>query len=72
MKMNGKFGEQKMEQELKNKLVKLIFEDGNKSQVREGKVIAVSNSFIKLSSKNREELIPLRRILRIQLKGGGN
>ena len=61
-----------MEKEIIGKEVKIVWEDKDKTQIREGKVLGFSNTFITILSKNREEMIPVSRILRIEVKGGGN
>ena len=61
-----------MDTEIVNKLVKLIWEDKNNTQIREGRVLKMSDNFLTIKSGNKEELIPLTRILRIEIKGGIN
>lgn len=57
-----------MKEEIIGKQVKVIWEDGNKTQVREGKLLNFTESFITISSQGRKEMIPSRRIIRIEVK----
>ncbi len=59
-----------MDKDLIGKQIKLIWEDKEKLSIREGTVENISNKFITIKTKNKVELIPIKRIFRIELKGG--
>ncbi|KKM93117.1 hypothetical protein LCGC14_1211630 [marine sediment metagenome] len=59
-----------MEKDLIGKQVKIIWDDKDRPSQKEGIVQATSNNFITIKTERKIELIPVRRILRIELQGG--
>ncbi len=58
-----------MEKNIVGKNVKIIWDDGNKILIKEGLVLQLSKIFISIQTKEKEEMIPLGRIVRIEMKG---
>ncbi len=58
-----------MEKDIVGKNVKIIWNDGTKIKIKEGLVLGLSMVFISIRTKEKDEMIPLGRIVRIEMKG---
>jgi len=53
-----------------NEKAKIIWEDYEKVSQRIGNIISFKEGFVMIETEQKIELIPIQRILRIELKGG--
>lgn len=58
-----------MEKNIIGKKIKLIWEDKNKALIKVGIVRNITPEFITIKTERKLEMIPIKRIVRIEMEG---